>query len=50
MADEILVLDNGRLVERGAHDDLLMRNGAYAHLFAQQRDMWEDLQQERVSV
>ncbi len=50
MADEILVLDNGRLVERGTHDDLLMRNGAYAHLFAQQRDVWEDLHQERVGV
>jgi len=32
-ADEILVLEAGRIVERGSHDALLARNGLYA-------DMW----------
>ncbi len=32
MADEILVLDDGRLVERGTHDELLRRQGQYAYL------------------
>jgi len=32
-ADEILVLDNGRIVERGSHRDLLARDGAYAALW-----------------
>jgi ATP-binding cassette subfamily B protein len=32
-ADEILVLDNGRIVERGDHDDLLALNGRYRELF-----------------
>ncbi len=31
-ADQILVLDRGRIVERGTHTDLLARAGLYAHL------------------
>ena len=36
-ADEILVLDEGRVVERGSHDQLLARAGAYAALVQAQR-------------
>ena len=36
-ADEIIVLDAGRIVERGAHAALLARNGAYAALWNRQR-------------
>lgn len=32
--DEIIVLDNGKIVERGTHDDLLAENGLY-------RKMWD---------
>lgn len=32
-ADEILVLDRGTIVERGAHDDLLGANGLYERLY-----------------
>ena len=35
-ADTIAVLDDGRIVERGSHDDLVDRNGVYARLFALQ--------------
>jgi ATP-binding cassette subfamily B protein len=35
-ADEIAVLDEGRIVERGAHAALLARGGVYARLYALQ--------------
>ena len=35
-ADLILVMDGGRIIERGRHSDLLAQNGAYAHLYSLQ--------------
>ncbi len=40
-ADQILVMDHGRIIERGSHPQLLASNGAYAH-------MWELQQQEEI--
>jgi ATP-binding cassette subfamily B protein len=37
-ADEIIVLDNGRISERGAHGELIRANGIYAALYQAQRD------------
>ncbi|TMC46754.1 MAG: ABC transporter ATP-binding protein [Chloroflexi bacterium] len=35
-ADEILVLDDGRIVERGSHRDLLEHGGLYAQMYRRQ--------------
>lgn len=35
-ADQVLVLDHGRLVEQGRHADLLAKDGVYAHLHRMQ--------------
>jgi ATP-binding cassette subfamily B protein len=32
-ADQILVIDNGRIVERGTHDELIMTGGLYSELY-----------------
>ncbi|MDZ7588832.1 MAG: ABC transporter ATP-binding protein/permease [Parasphingorhabdus sp.] len=36
-ADEIIVLDDGRIAEQGTHGELLRRNGLYAGLWARQQ-------------
>jgi len=35
-ADVILVMEHGRIVERGSHDELLAAGGAYARLYRSQ--------------
>jgi ATP-binding cassette subfamily B multidrug efflux pump len=43
-ADEILVLDEGQIIERGNHDQLVSQGGVYAELYQQQR-LSEELEQ-----
>ena len=40
-ADEILVMEGGRIVERGRHPALLAKNGVYAHMWALQQQAEE---------
>ena len=45
-AHEIIVMDRGRLVERGSHKELLQRAGLYARLWLLQQRSAEHLQQD----
>jgi len=38
MADKIIVMANGRIMEQGSHEELLTLNGRYAHLFSLQAE------------
>ena len=40
-SDEIIVLDGGRIVERGRHEELLSRGGAYAAMWRKQQESTE---------
>lgn len=42
-ADQILVMDDGRIVERGTHEELLESGGLYRRLYERQRGLEEDL-------
>ena len=45
-ADEILVMNNGLIAERGTHKDLLAQNGLYAVMWARQSDGFIDASDE----
>ena len=41
-ADQIVVLDQGRVAERGTHAQLLRKNGLYADMWARQQSEREE--------
>jgi len=47
-ADQIAVLEDGQVVERGTHDDLLAEDGLYANLWAVQAGEIDELPEEFV--
>jgi ATP-binding cassette subfamily B protein len=42
LADRICVLDGGRVVEQGSHDELYAAGGVYARMFRMQAERFED--------
>lgn len=42
MADTILVIEGGRILEQGSHAELMARGGRYAHLFTLQAQGYRD--------
>jgi ATP-binding cassette subfamily B protein len=47
-ADQIVVLEDGRIVERGSHEDLIGEDGLYAHLWGVQAGEIDELPEEFV--
>ena len=42
MADRIYVVEDGRILESGSHEELLLQGGRYAHLFGLQAAPYRD--------
>lgn len=42
-ADIILVMDNGKVIERGSHQELIDKNGYYYNVFTQQMGEFDDM-------
>ena len=42
MADRIIMMENGRIVEDGAHEQLMVRGGTYARFFHEQAQWYEE--------
>ena len=47
-ADQIVVLEDGRIVERGSHEDLIGQQGLYANLWGVQAGEIDELPDEFV--
>ena len=41
-SDRIVLLDQGRIVESGTHEELMVRGGAYAHMYEVQSRYYEE--------
>lgn len=41
ITDEIIVLDHGRILEKGSHDRLMQNKGIYAQLFGKQSELYD---------
>jgi ATP-binding cassette subfamily B protein len=49
-ADQILVLDEGRIVERGVHEELMARDGIYRKVYDLQARLEVELEEEIANV
>lgn len=42
-ADRIFVMENGRIIESGSHDELMKKNGTYAYMFNLQAEKYRNV-------
>ena len=49
-ADLIVVLDKGRIVQRGTHDELLTQEGTYRRIYDLQTQIEDELEQDLAAV
>jgi len=49
-ADEIIVLDNGTIAERGRHDALLAQDGSYAAMWWRQQEAGPDVDEDLLAI
>lgn len=47
VADRVIMLENGRVIEEGTHDALMEKNGKYAEMFRVQAKRYQDQNQIR---
>jgi ATP-binding cassette subfamily B protein len=50
IADQILVMDKGRIVQRGTHDQLMREDGIYRQTYAMQAQIETELEMELMHV
>lgn len=46
LADRILVMDAGKIVEDGTHEELMEKNGVYRKMFDAQKEWYDDVKEE----
>ena len=46
MADRIIVLNKGRIIQEGSHDELVAREGFYKRVYTLQTEIEDELRKE----
>jgi len=48
-SDRIIMIDQGKIIETGTHEELMQKNGAYAKMFQVQSSYYQDTASEEIS-